>query len=82
MDREPSSYSIPFLPCSIHVQPFKGTPNEVVYYLKIFASVKAVIRSTNKPHFEVVYSHSLYLCVDLVSLLVGAWVSKSPPTFA
>jgi len=69
--RKPSSDSIHFLLCSIHAQPFEGTSNEVVYYQKIFASVKAAIRSTNKPHFEVVYSHSLYLCVDLVSLPAG-----------
>uniref|UniRef100_A0A7C8Z9X1 Uncharacterized protein n=1 Tax=Opuntia streptacantha TaxID=393608 RepID=A0A7C8Z9X1_OPUST len=80
--REPSTASIPFLLCSIHVQPFEGTLNEVVYYLKIFASMQAVIRSTNKPHFEVVYVHSLFLYVDPVSLLVGAWASVSPPTFA
>ena len=43
---EPSTASIPFLLCSIHVQPFEGTLNEAVYYLKISASVKAAIRST------------------------------------
>ena len=47
----------------------------------MFAYNGAVIRSTNKTHCEIVYGHSLYLCVDLLSLPFDAWVSESPPSF-
>jgi len=44
----------------------------LIITLKMFVCNKAVIRSTTKTHCEVVYDHSLYLCIDLLSLPVDA----------